>query len=616
MKDRNVQYPNRYQLTKVNGTDDIYDLMPAPGTVTEEGTFINKANLLKDETAALYGLDGEAVPDDVLQAIRGPAALTGKFPVATGASVFPGDVVDIVDGAVQRTTSPADTIITPMAYSGGTVCAARLSSDQVVVLSQQGNAGNLYAMIVNENGTEQLASEYIGIDMEGVSVCRIDENRFAYAFTLPGQIEASIGTISSGSITFMSAFSGGNVASGARTCLLGLSNSRALLLYPIGANLYYVLLQAQDSSVSVLSSGNFAAKSPQDLSGTVISDTPDGATVCVCASSFESNNSVRAFIGAISADGQISWSSEISITTAQYVDKGLGLSCCSDGTYIAVLTRSASGLYVRIFDTAGNVGKAAQISADETGEYINTYQPCITILGGEFVAIYGRDGPCCAVVVSHNGTTATVGTPYTLTSGGAFSIAAAPYSDTALIACAPTGYNSYYCTLAYSNGQLAGLFIDSSHEAVALQAGVDGDTVEVAFSGNLIAGWAQEGQKIQSSGVNGYVPKSGLLCLQPWWFPFAKIATGSYVGTGTYGASNPNTLTCEFPIKLLIIGCQSTAYQAIMIYQQSTCLVLRSTGNSQITVNWENPMVPKWYANDAAIQMNISNYTYSYAYFG
>lgn len=67
MKDRNVQYPNRYQLVKVEGTDDIYDLTPAPGTIVEEGTIINKSALLKDETAELFGLGNDAVPDDVFR---------------------------------------------------------------------------------------------------------------------------------------------------------------------------------------------------------------------------------------------------------------------------------------------------------------------------------------------------------------------------------------------------------------------------------------------------------------------------------------------------------------------------------------------------------------------
>lgn len=72
MDDRNVQYPNRFQLTKVDGTDDIYEIIPAPGKVYTEGTFINKFALLKDTTAALFGLDVSNVPDDVL-------AFLGKY---------------------------------------------------------------------------------------------------------------------------------------------------------------------------------------------------------------------------------------------------------------------------------------------------------------------------------------------------------------------------------------------------------------------------------------------------------------------------------------------------------------------------------------------------------
>lgn len=67
MYDRNVEFPNRYQLVKVAGTDDIYDVIPAPGRVDNEGTFINKNTLLKDATAALFGFNSFALPDDVLK---------------------------------------------------------------------------------------------------------------------------------------------------------------------------------------------------------------------------------------------------------------------------------------------------------------------------------------------------------------------------------------------------------------------------------------------------------------------------------------------------------------------------------------------------------------------
>ena len=58
MKDRITQYPHRYQLVPVSGQSDTYDIIAKPGTVTEPGTPLNKANLLSDTTANLYGLTG------------------------------------------------------------------------------------------------------------------------------------------------------------------------------------------------------------------------------------------------------------------------------------------------------------------------------------------------------------------------------------------------------------------------------------------------------------------------------------------------------------------------------------------------------------------------------
>lgn len=70
MKDRNVQYPYRFHVRPVAGTDDICEIIPAPGTVYEDGTFWNKQNVLKDATAALYGKTAAAVPDEIFAAIR------------------------------------------------------------------------------------------------------------------------------------------------------------------------------------------------------------------------------------------------------------------------------------------------------------------------------------------------------------------------------------------------------------------------------------------------------------------------------------------------------------------------------------------------------------------
>lgn len=101
MEDRSVQYPQRYQLKKVEGTDDIYDLIPAPGEITTEGTLINKSAILKDETAALFkGLPENPVPDEVFQ-ILSKAALAED---GGGLSKIDGTKIELVKFSVVSYT--------------------------------------------------------------------------------------------------------------------------------------------------------------------------------------------------------------------------------------------------------------------------------------------------------------------------------------------------------------------------------------------------------------------------------------------------------------------------------------------------------------------------------
>lgn len=69
MQDRVPLYPGRVTLTPVSGQANTFDLVRADQP-TQEGTPLNKASLLNDATAALYGLPNTAVPDDVLSKIK------------------------------------------------------------------------------------------------------------------------------------------------------------------------------------------------------------------------------------------------------------------------------------------------------------------------------------------------------------------------------------------------------------------------------------------------------------------------------------------------------------------------------------------------------------------
>lgn len=65
MQDRVPLYPGRVTMTPVEGQANTYDMVRADQP-TQAGTPLSKANLLKDTTAAQFGLGAGAVPDDVL----------------------------------------------------------------------------------------------------------------------------------------------------------------------------------------------------------------------------------------------------------------------------------------------------------------------------------------------------------------------------------------------------------------------------------------------------------------------------------------------------------------------------------------------------------------------
>ena len=134
MQDRNVEFPNRFRMVKVEGTDDIYDVIPAPGEVLNPGTLLNKANLLTDETAAALGL-GLANPtiDDAFNRTVVPSAGTGTLYVhckdeagrpVTNCVVQIGDVLAVTpaSGAAKYFLAPGThsaTIRSPIDYGAG-----------------------------------------------------------------------------------------------------------------------------------------------------------------------------------------------------------------------------------------------------------------------------------------------------------------------------------------------------------------------------------------------------------------------------------------------------------------------------------------------------------------
>ena len=106
----------------------------------------------------------------------------------------------------------------------------------------------------------------------------------------------------------------------------------------------------------------------------------------------------------------------------------------------------------------------------------------------------------------------------------------------------------------------------------------------------------------------------------------ARIQAGSYVGTGTYGADNPCTLTFDFSPKVIAINTKDPYYTVFL-----TPILIKGLTNidyitSYITANgnirydslhstWGNNFV-SWYGRSATSQLNWNNITYNYIAIG
>lgn len=100
--------------------------------------------------------------------------------------------------------------------------------------------------------------------------------------------------------------------------------------------------------------------------------------------------------------------------------------------------------------------------------------------------------------------------------------------------------------------------------------------------------------------------------------PTVKIATGSYTGTGTYGSSNPNTLTFPFEPKFLLVQPFNTYSQNFwyMIWNFDVsgpiCCAKNGAYDFASCTFSQNENTVSWYSDSAASQLN---YDTAYRYF-
>lgn len=118
MQDRVPVNPGRVLVTPENGNAPYYATLTRADNPTQEGTPLNKASLLKDATAALFGLGTNAVPDDALNAIKtlingANANADTKAKVATGSYTGTGTYGASNPNSLTFDFEPKVVVITP-----------------------------------------------------------------------------------------------------------------------------------------------------------------------------------------------------------------------------------------------------------------------------------------------------------------------------------------------------------------------------------------------------------------------------------------------------------------------------------------------------------------------
>ena len=165
-------------------------------------------------------------------------------------------------------------------------------------------------------------------------------------------------------------------------------------------------------------------------------------------------------------------------------------------------------------------------------------------------------------------------------------------------------------TLTVSGNQIAGDFVVGSKDAIALQGGTAGQSIEVIYSGTVAADWVTEGQVISSPGVYGAGVLAGVLQVWSKERP-GQAVTGRYVGTGAYGRDNPNSLTFPQPPKMVVCVQEFSDYAGWDNYGFTWVGNIGGTAQGTKIFSLSGNTL-SWYNDSEAKQANQKGRTYYY----
>lgn len=562
-------------------------------------------------------------------------AVKGTYPVAAGQSIQAGDVVDVVEGQVQKSATPVANVET-VVNAGAVDCMAAcdLNSEYAVVAEAASSGNNHDAHLISKK-TGKNVSETVyfnGDTISSLALARLSDTQFVVGFASSQNVFLSVGTVSGESINLGSRYTLMALQSGwnCDICIVPFSENQAFVVTCNGSNNY--------PSGSILSiSGSTITKGawthpdgvgrPGVMSAARLPDSDGKKRVCVCFNDVNDGNKGKAVIATIDSSNVVTWGSVVTIVPSVVN----GTSCASVGSVIYVVVHTI--VYI-LNDNLSVLGQGKY----DTNTYSET-RLTLTSFDNFAVGTYFGKNNTDAAVIRWDGEKVSISEPYSFSPVGyANYISTARISnDRMIVAYQSAGSGNYGTTtiLTVSGNQIAGSFIDGSQDAIALKSGTAGQSIEVIYSGTVAADWVTEGQVVDSPGVYGAGVLAGVLQVWSKERPVGtKIVTGSYVGTGTYGSGNRNRLVFPSQPKVIFISGalresnnsfvrngMAVMYSGVSDYVSTLGMTYASSAKNtnDATITWSGNEVSWWTSpssSDASYtqyaQLNGNGITYHY----
>lgn len=457
-------------------------------------------------------------------------AVRGTYPAAAGQSIAVGDVVDVVNGEVVKKVRAENVVPTLLSNYNATCCVLR--SDLGVSMSVSSSTGhytiNLFritdsikpvsVIATQEFSDSSYAAQPFGIvaldSIRFVVVARSNQQYFAWVCTVSGT------TITAGAAVVLNV---GGDSSGRDTLkLIRFSNTSVLVVFGL-YNANGLPVQHLSISGTTITPGTIQNLMPgSDIGGDIISNLDarliSGRKVFVAAT----NSANRLFCAIVNVDeaGTASFGATQLMESVDCYPF-----CCVNGTDAFVGYINSNVFYGYACSISGNTisaGAKTQLLAS-----VPSYTREVFTFNGEMLIAFASS----VFPIQIDNLAVSLGTQMKVAVFNGVPEFGTQLDNERVFLFGSRSYDYFATALKFNNGQIAGRWVTSSKDAIALTAASGGQNCDVLFEGVADASGLTVGANITSDGVQGYVPQTGVLSAFPWW-DYQRVATvtGTYVG--------------------------------------------------------------------------------------